>query len=178
MNTILDDISAVIGFSATLKLVAWFGDGTSNMYVPTVAEEGQLLPKIIGLSAARALSKEWPGKHLNVPRLSNYDIELRRGAISRMLRAGMSTREIASVLQMSERRVLQIRDELTVSDLLGLDVPVATQTSVAPVVVPESPPPAAAAGINAMVRGGVASTATVVPIRQKQGKGKLALRRK
>ncbi len=133
MNTILDDIAAVIGFSATLKLVAWFGGGNTNIYVPAVAEEGQLLPRIIGMAAARALSKEWPKKNLNVPRLHNYDTELRRRSIARMSEKGFSLREIAVQLQMSERRVSQVKEELRTSGLL------VDKKEVEPVAAPQAP---------------------------------------
>jgi len=128
MNTVLDDIAAVIGFTATLKLVAWFGEGISNLYVPAMAEEGQLLPRIIGMSAARAMSKEWPKKHLNVPRLHNYETELRKRHIARMIDKGYSLREIAGQLQMSERRVSQVKEELRSSGLLN-DLTEAAQSS-------------------------------------------------
>lgn len=160
MNTILDDISAVIGLSATLKLVAWFGDGIANLYVPAVAEEGQLLPKIIGLPAARMLSKEWPKKHLNIPRLHNYEVEMRKRAIARMLEKGYSLREVAGQLQMSERRVSQVKEELRSSGLLvEPGQAVGAAAAVQAVVAPPSPPPAAAAAVEAMVRGSVAPQA-------------------
>ncbi len=170
MNTILDDISAVIGLSATLKLVAWFGDGIANLYVPATAEEGQLLPKIIGLPAARLLSKEWPKKHLNIPRLHNYEVEMRKRAIARMLEKGYSLREVAGQLQMSERRVSQIKEELRSSGLL-VEPGQAVSVAVAVVVPPagdgagagsQSPPPAppttgpgVGAAFDSMVRGSV-----------------------
>ena len=55
-NTTLDDVAAVIGFSATLRLSAWLGD-SHPVYIPAVAEAGQLLTRLIGLSATAALSK-------------------------------------------------------------------------------------------------------------------------
>ena len=151
MNTILDDISAVIGLSATLKLVAWFGDGIANLYVPAVAEEGQLLPKIIGLPAAKLLSNEWPKKHLNIPRLHNYEVEMRKRAIARMLEKGYTLREVAGQLQMSERRVSQIKEELRSSGLLI--EPRLVQTEVAAAVAAVSAAPAAA--VDSMVRQAV-----------------------
>lgn len=57
MNTTLDDLASVIGFTATLRLSAWLG-GVSNIYVPEVPEEGQLLVRLIGMPAAKALAKE------------------------------------------------------------------------------------------------------------------------
>lgn len=154
MNTILDDIASVIGFSATLKLVAWFGDGIANLYVPAVAEEGQLLPRIIGLPAARQLSKEWPKKHLNVPRLHNYEVELRKRHIARMVDRGYSVREIAGQLQMSERRVSQVKEELRSSGLL-VEPSAAAASAAESTESTMAPPPAATSHVDSMVRGSI-----------------------
>lgn len=137
MNTILEDISAVIGFSATLKLVAWFGGRRTNIYVPEVAEDGLLLPQIIGMPAARLLSREWPKKHLNVPMLHNYDTMLRHRHIATLLRQGVSCREIATQLEMSERRVVQIKSDLESRGLVDAKTP--SKPDQAAAVVPIRP---------------------------------------
>ncbi|QXV72209.1 hypothetical protein Acf1_00012 [Acidovorax phage ACF1] len=116
-NTSLDDISAVVGFSATLNLVAWFGDA-GNLYVPVQVAEDQLLVKLIGFAAARRLSEEWPGEHINVPRLSDYEIDLRRGTIAKLLQREVSTREISHILSIGERRVQQVCRELETAGLI------------------------------------------------------------
>ena len=118
MNTNLEDIAAVIGFSATLKLVAWFGGGSTRVYVPAVAEDGQLLPRLIGMAAAKQLSKAWPREHIHVPTMHNYGVELRNRHIARMTQEGCSVRDIAAQLQISERRVYQIADDLRSAGLL------------------------------------------------------------
>ncbi len=119
-KTTLEDISAVIGFTATLRLSAWFGDGTSNCYVPLTAEDGQLITRLIGLPAATALSKEWGGDHLAVPRLRDYEDDMRKKAIGRMFEKGFGSREIAAHLRISERRVQQICRELEVVGLIAI----------------------------------------------------------
>ena len=116
-NTTLDDISAVIGFSATLRLVAWFGDG-SNLYVPNTAEEGHLLVRLIGLPAAARLCEAWPGEHLSVPRLRDHEDDLRKRFVARMIEKGFGTREIAGMQRISERRVQQILRELELAGLV------------------------------------------------------------
>ena len=116
-NTTLDDISAVIGFSATLRLVAWFGDG-SNLYVPIVAEEGHLLVRLLGMPAAKRLCEAWPGEHLAVPRLRDHEDDLRKRSVARFIEKGFGTREIAGILRISERRVQQILRELEVAGLV------------------------------------------------------------
>lgn len=119
-KTTLEDISAVVGLTATLRLSAWFGDGTSNAYVPQEAEDGQLLVRLIGLPAAKALSKEWGGEHLAVPRLRDYEDDMRKKAIGRMFEKGFGSREIAAHLRISERRVQQICRELEVAGLIAI----------------------------------------------------------
>ena len=121
-NTTLDDISAVIGFSATLRLVAWFGDG-SNLYVPNTAEEGHLLVRLIGLPAAARLCEAWPGEHLAVPRLRDHEDDLRKRFVARMIEKGFGTREIAGMQRISERRVQQILRELEVAGLVQVAGP-------------------------------------------------------
>lgn len=161
MNTILDDISAVIGLSATLKLVAWYGDGVSNLYVPAIAADGQLLPKIIGLAAAKLLSNEWPGQHLHIPRLHNYQIEMRKRDIARRIERGQSLREIATELDMSERRVSQIKEDLRRAGLLSDPVAPAAPVNVA-VLLGQNTAAAAAAtnrGMDALCRQPAAKTA-------------------
>ena len=71
-NTTLDDLAAVIGFSAALRLSAWFGD-CPPLHAPAVAEESQLLVRLIGLSAASHLSVTWGGQQIAVPQITQYE---------------------------------------------------------------------------------------------------------
>ena len=121
-NTTLDDLSAVIGFAATLRLSAWFGNG-GNVYVPEHAMEGQLLVKLIGLSAASALSAEWGLQHISVPRLSGYEDDVTRRMVGRMFEHGMGSREVAMHMRISERRVQQICRELECAELISIVSP-------------------------------------------------------
>lgn len=121
-NTTLDDIASVIGFSATLRLSAWFGDGV-NLYIPGEAAEGQLLPRLIGLPAAKRLSEEWGNEHIAIPRLKAYEVDLRRRLVGRMLEKNFGTREIAAHMRISERRVQQICRELELAGLIDVVLP-------------------------------------------------------
>ena len=125
-NTTLDDVAAVIGFTATLRLSAWFGDG-GNLYVPETVSEDQLLPKLIGISSAKKLSAEWGKQHLSLPRLRAYEDYVKKRIIARMLEHKMSTREIAVHIRMSERRVQQIARELEGAGLIDIILPVKNQ---------------------------------------------------
>ena len=121
-NNTLDDICAVIGFSATLRLSAWFGD-LGNLYIPEVAEEGQLLVKLLGMPAARKLSEEWGREHLNVPRLRGYEEDAQRRFIGNMVSLGCSTREISHMARLGERRVQQICRDLETAGLIPIVLP-------------------------------------------------------
>lgn len=121
-NTTLDDLASVIGFSATLRLAAWFGD-RGNLYVPETCEDGQVLVKLIGLSAAKKLTEEWGHQHINVPRLRPYEDDLTKREIGRLLAHGMAPREIANMKRMSERRVQQVCRELEAAGLIEIVTP-------------------------------------------------------
>lgn len=116
-NTTLDDIAAVIGFTATTRLAAWYGNG-NNLFVPAMVEDGQVLVRLIGRSAAERLSGEFGGDWLAVPRLTNYDEDVRRHRISCMLSKGFSTREVSRHERISERRVQQLCRELEQAGLI------------------------------------------------------------
>lgn len=123
-NTTLEDLSAVIGFGATLRLAAWYGDGVSNLYIPAEVREDSTLVKLVGLGAARRLSTEWGNQHIAVPYINEYEIDVRRRAIARMLERGFGTREISAHLRISERRVQQICRELEAEGLIPVIGPV------------------------------------------------------
>jgi hypothetical protein len=126
-NTTLDDIASVIGFTATLRLAAWFGEG-SNIYVPLNVAEDQMLVRLLGLSAARRLTEAWPGEHLAVPRPQEYETQVQRRQIVDLLGNGFSSRKIGHFMRLSERRVQQIVRELEVAG------------RIAPIAPAEKPP--------------------------------------
>lgn len=119
-NTTLDDLAAIVGFTATVKLSMWFGSKTHNLYVPQVATEDHLLAKLIGLSAMRRLVMEFGGGFLSVPGLHGVFVEGRNSLIRDRLLAGVGTREIAAETGLTERRVLQLRREFEHMGLLPL----------------------------------------------------------
>ena len=117
-NTTLDDIASVIGFSPTLRLSAWYGNG-NNLYIPDRVEDGQVLVLLLGRSAAERLSNAFPGEHLAVPRLTSYEEDVRRQRIGSLLESGFSTRKISQFERISERRVQQVCRELETAGLIA-----------------------------------------------------------
>lgn len=116
-KTNLEDISAVIGFTATLKLVAWFGD-MKTVAVPTTAREGQPLVKVIGLANAQRISAEWGGEFLYIPGMQGYESEVKRRSVAMMTERGFSPKEIGVYLRMGDERVKQIQRELVRQNLV------------------------------------------------------------
>ena len=116
-NTTLDDISAVIGFTATLRLAAWYGNG-NNLYVPEEVEDGQVLVRLLGRSVAERLAQEFGREWLAVPRITSYEEDVRRQRIGSMLEKGFSTREVARHERMSERRVQQMCRDMELAGLI------------------------------------------------------------
>lgn len=116
-NTTLDDVSALVGFSATLRLSAWFGDG-APVYIPAEPEEGQLIVRLIGMSAAKALSKQWGRELIALPRLSQYDGDVVRQRVGRLHEMGFGPGEIGQHLRISKRRAQQTLAELSEAKLL------------------------------------------------------------
>lgn len=119
-KTIFEDLSAVIGFTATMRLAVWLGSANGRLYVPKKPEEGQLLVKLIGMKAAERLTQEWGGEHLHVPKLTGYEKDVRNKLIGGLLEAGISTREIGARMGMTERRVQQICRELELAGLINI----------------------------------------------------------
>ena len=117
-NTTLDDISAVIGFTATLRLSAWYGNG-NNLYVPPVVAEHHVLANLLGRSAAERLARAFGGEWLASPRITPYGEDMRRPRIGRMLEKGFSTREVSQHERISERRVMQICREMEVAGVIA-----------------------------------------------------------
>ncbi len=117
MNTVLDDISAVIGFTPTMRLAAWYGD--TNLYVPTYLELESPLAGLIGSSAYAALVKEFGGKTLSIPHGTMAADKMQR-TIAEMLVLGIGPEKIADFLFVSERRVWQIINILRERKLIAL----------------------------------------------------------
>ncbi len=95
INSTLDDIAAVIGFTATVRLAAHYGD--RDVFVPESVSELHPIAKLIGVSRSRALHANWQGERISVPSLSIVESEIRRGKILELLLQGMSSYTIAKV---------------------------------------------------------------------------------
>lgn len=118
-NTTIDDVCATIGFSATIRLVGWFGG--SNVYVPEQVDDGHKLAAVLGISAARALCSEFGSQTIWVPadpagdRRRSYEV---RKSVAKALLKSNSTQAVAEDLGLSVRQVQRIKKELEEGGLL------------------------------------------------------------
>lgn len=117
-NGVLEDISAVIGFTATTRLVAIFGPG--KLLVPMEAGADHAITRAIGLPAARALSVEWGGQVLELCFHADYHHARLVRAVANMIKGGMPTKDVAIVVGLTERQVRNLRTEAEDMGLLPL----------------------------------------------------------
>lgn len=106
-NTTHEDLAQIIGFSATIRLSAYYGG--KNMTVPKHVSERHVLAQLIGMSAAKLLSAEYAGVNFAVPTLNLAEVELRNAKVLGMFRQGASSDKIAATTGLSVRRVQQLR---------------------------------------------------------------------
>lgn len=121
INSTLDDISAVIGFSATVRLAANYGDRDVN--VPQVVSALHPVAMLIGSSRMDALHACWQGERIAVPSLKIVEAEIRRAKILSLLLQGVGTYAIAELMGLTERRVYQIKKEFIADGLIKLVIP-------------------------------------------------------
>lgn len=117
LNSVLDDISAEIGFTATSTLAAWFGG--SNLYVPGKADPEHAVAKMIGFSAFRRLVECFGSETLWLPD-DDRGPDRRDRLICSAFAEGKGAKTISGMTGLSERRVNQIRIALETRGLLPL----------------------------------------------------------
>ena len=115
-NSTLDDISGVIGFSATIRLAAHYGG--RDIHVPREVSELHPLVKLLGISRVTRLSAEWAGQRVVVPSLGFCDTEVRNAKILSLLIHDLHVDHVANILGITVRRVEQLRKEFTDEGLL------------------------------------------------------------
>ena len=120
-NTMMDDVAAAIGYSATNRLMVWFAG--RNLYIPNSLTDDHILVKLIGDSAARRLKEEFGGMVLTIPKSPDMNAEKRRVAVWRLLKENNNPsiviQKASDELGISRRRVEQIIQELKNAGLIG-----------------------------------------------------------
>lgn len=95
-----EEIGRVVGQEAALQLSAAFGG--MRIYVPV--EPDASLIEAIGADGAAKLSRSWGGEQIDVPARQGKALR-----ITEMLGQGLSTREVAQRLLVTERYVRKVR---------------------------------------------------------------------
>jgi hypothetical protein len=117
-NSTYDDISASVGFTATVILLVWFSK--QHLYVPRQAQPSHPLATLIGLPALRALVRDFGGEQLWLPEAGTFGRYARDRDVAVRLSVGDSTADVAKRFDLSERRVEQLRAELIENGILKL----------------------------------------------------------
>ncbi|WHZ11747.1 MAG: hypothetical protein OJF60_002186 [Burkholderiaceae bacterium] len=118
MNTTLEDVCAVIGFTATQTLIDHYGG--DRLYVPLHAREDHPLAQLIGLPAMRRLIENWGAESLFVPAGCSFERDRRNAAIRAELLAGSSPESVAERHGLTPRRVRQLRARLIRKKAAGI----------------------------------------------------------
>lgn len=114
-NTILEDIAAEIGYTATATLTAWYGG--SVLAVPAKADPDHTIAKLIGYPAFGRLVGAFARERLFVPKDSRQALRRQRQVFN-LLTHGMSPQKAAEVLSITAAQVHNIRRELEDAGLL------------------------------------------------------------
>ncbi len=115
---VIEDVAAEIGFTATIKLMVWFGNRT--IAIPTQATENHPIAVVIGVKAMARLCAFCGDSPLYVPALTRLDAEHRDQFIALLIAKGISTKTIGDIVELTERRVQQKRRDLERTGLLPL----------------------------------------------------------
>lgn len=121
-NSALEDISSVIGFTATLRLSLKYGG--RNLHVPMKVDAGHSLCELLGEPAFRRLVQEWPSESLWIPNIAFDGCPGRSHVPDSVLidsfRKGMSSADVAKVTGLRIRAVNTRRRKLECTGLIPL----------------------------------------------------------
>jgi len=107
-NTVLEDLSVIIGLRATVLLAAWWGG--RNIVIPAQRPETSVIAKVIGVEATRRLSESYGAEQIFIPSLNWFE-EVRRAKQVHALRArGIPDAEIAQIMVMTRREVADMAE--------------------------------------------------------------------
>ena len=103
-------IASLIGLDLAMVLVehAHNNDGTGVVYFPRHPRPGQCLVRLVGLPAAIKLSTAYGGQTIILPKCRAVYRARRNAEVMRMAEAGMSNRNIAEAVNLTERQVRNV----------------------------------------------------------------------
>ena len=110
-NTVLEDISAEVGFNSASALAGWFGGRI--VWVPGEASPGHEIAKVIGFRSFERLVKVFGGQRVFIPKGElQISTMRRRRAVRDLLRDGKSSAEIAAAVGLTRMQIINIRRDL------------------------------------------------------------------
>ena len=115
--TLLDDICANVGYTATCVISAWFGG--RKLHVPVRAHPDHPLASLIGASALRALVAEFGGDDLKIPTHRTAARYHRDRQACELFAEGWTPERVANDLGIGVRRAEQLRRELEANGWLA-----------------------------------------------------------
>lgn len=118
LNGVVEDIGAVIGYTACSALVDWFGGG--YMRIPNQLDPSHPICKVIGEPAFRRLIADFGGTKMWIPLDYQREQDRRDRMIAVMFHLGLGTKQIAAITSMSERHVQLVRQRVEDLGLLPL----------------------------------------------------------
>ncbi|MFN7817843.1 MAG: Mor transcription activator family protein [Burkholderiales bacterium] len=118
LNGVVEDIGAVIGYTACSALVDWFGGG--YLRIPNSIEVKHPVCRVIGEPAFKRLIAEFGGTKLWIPLDYQREQDRRDRMIAVMFHLGLGSKQIASLVSMSERHVQLVRQRVEELGLLPL----------------------------------------------------------
>ena len=117
-NTLLEDIGAEIGYTATSALCGWYGG--RDLHIPRNFAPDHKIAKVIGPQAFARLCAAFGGGNFHIPKDRAQKLIRRDRIVCDMLLRGASTSDVMSRLRISATYVWKIRHSLEASGLLPL----------------------------------------------------------
>lgn len=120
LNSVLDDVAPVIGYTPTRIMAAWWAGRT--LYVPARVRPGHPLDVLLGRLAFQKLVRAFAEQYIHVPPLAEDMREIRDRQIADALARGESCADVAAQHGLSTRRVEQVRLALRENGLLDFEL--------------------------------------------------------
>ena len=117
-NTLLEDIAAEIGYTATSTLCGWFGG--RYVFVPATPSPEHKIAKVIGVPAFSRLSRSFGGETLFIPKDQAQRRARRHRIVFDMLLRGDNSTHIGGRVNISNMQVRNIRRILEADGLLPM----------------------------------------------------------
>jgi len=105
----IDTLCNTTGGTAALRLLALFGG--AELDVPKAITPDHILARLNNLESAARLATAFGGGSIRIPEAADFTDLQRVRQVSRLVRAGVSPREIAMMLGIGTRQVTRYRAE-------------------------------------------------------------------